>query len=233
MANPERSQTVEPDPLAILRAAHVFRHLSDAARRSLAATVRVERCPSRTLLVSRTSPPQHLRYVAAGAVEPSLSSPSGREARLPPTRVGEWATWVSCFVDAQWAHDLWSAPGSVFVAFPIPSVRAAVGKNPDALLDVIELIGLRTRALVAWNLASNLASDEQRLARLILHFAPRTDDRSTQAEVTQEHLGQFGFGSRQRVSRLMKNLEARGLIEVRYRRITIGSVDKLRDFIAY
>ena len=229
-----RHQTdVKADPLAILQAARVFRHLPIDAQRRLAATARIERCDARRLIVSRTAPPEHIRYIVEGAVELLLTSPNGREARLPPMRKGEWATWVSCFADAERSHDLWAAPSSIFVAFPAAAVCAAVRKNPDALMEVIQLIGSRMRALIAWNLNAYLASDEQRLGGLILHFsqAAPSDRRVLIANVTQEQFAQFGFGSRQRVARLLKRLECRGFIELGYGHISICSAERLREFV--
>ena len=216
------------DAAAILQASPVFRHLDASARRDLAALARLERCPQRTLLVQRTEAPASMRYIVSGAVELSLSASDGRTAKLPPLAEGDWATWLGCFQDSPLAHDLWSAPDSVFLAFPTLAVRTAVSASAPALVEAISMIGQRLRALVAWTLASNLVSDEQRLAHLLLHVSE--NQQAGDASVTHEQLAQLGLGSRQRVGRMLKQLEARGLVECRYGGVAISSCERLLAF---
>ena len=136
-------------------------------------------------------------------------------------------------IDAPLPHDLWSSPSSLFVAFPKTLVRAAVNSNPDALIDAVDIIGRSLRALMGWHFAVTLASDEQRLAQLLVHLGERNceahADRST-AAITHEQIAQLGLGSRQRVARLLKELERRGLIEKRYGSVSIRSLSRLREF---
>jgi CRP-like cAMP-binding protein len=49
--------------------------------------------------------------------------------------------------------------------------------------------------------------------------------------VTQTHISHFGFGSRQRVSRLLRGLAEKGLIEMRYGGVAIPSRARLEKFI--
>ncbi len=52
------------------------------------------------------------------------------------------------------------------------------------------------------------------------------------APVTQTHISQFGFGSRQRVSRLLRGLADKGLIEMKYGGVVIPSRLRLEAFLA-
>ena len=178
--------------------------------------------------------PEHLRYVHRGGIELTFSTIDGRVASLPRIRPGEWATWLGCFRDEPQKNDIWSTPSSVLVAFPVHAVRDALVKNPQALLAVIDLIGDRTRTLVQWTLSANVAAPEQRLARMILAVMTGTGDQGgpSQVRMTQEHLGNLGLGSRQRVARLLRKLVQRKLIQAHYGVIYVPSRRKLRKFAA-
>lgn len=233
MAKKQPTRAKEADPLAVLRANKVFRHLPLDALRQLAARGRVEHFHERTLLVRREETPQQLRYILTGGLGTSLSTRDGKEASLPPHRPGEWATWPGCFLDAPLAHDLWCMPRSRFIAFPKSAVRAAIAGSPEAAMEVIGVISRSLRFLTAWSLATGLVSDEQRLARLLFHIADNNDEKSAgEAAVllTHEQIGQLGFGSRQHAARLLGVLQAKGLVELHYSSIRIHSRNALREF---
>ena len=221
------------EPLAILMRARIFRHLRQTALHEVAASARIERYKKRSLLVQRGVAPEHIRYVVEGGIEFVLTTPGGREAKIPPLRPGDWAAWPACFIDQPPLHDLWSAPSSVLLAFPVGVVRSAVSDNPTALLEALALISTSLRSLMAWHLAVSSVTDEQRLGQLLFHLGERNrqegEDKTT-AHVTQEQMAQLGLGSRQRVARLMRKLEAAGLIETSYRAVSIRSLSALRTF---
>ena len=224
---------IEAEPLDLLKRSKVFRHLPPARLRAIAAAARVERYRERTLLVQRGASPEYIRYVAEGGVELIQTTSDGREAKLPPHRPGDWATWAGCLVDGPLPHDQWSAPSSVFVAFPKSIVRAEVADNPKALLEAVEIIGRSLRALMGWHFAVSLATDEQRLCQLLFHLGERSRqggaEQST-ATVTQEQIAQLGLGSRQRVARMLRKLEERGLIDMHYGYVAIRSLVRLREY---
>ena len=135
-------------------------------------------------------------------------------------------------LDGTIPHDLWAGASSVMLALPISFVRAAVCKNPEALLDVVLLLGESQRALMGWYFAVTLVSDERRLARLLFHLMDRDGAVGSDAatvKITQEEIGHLGLGSRQHIARLLTKLEEKGLIETSYGKIHIRAVAGLRD----
>ncbi|MEZ5800032.1 MAG: helix-turn-helix domain-containing protein [Nitratireductor sp.] len=120
---------------------------------------------------------------------------------------------------------MWSSAGASFLAFPATALRQCVASNPEALMRIILEVGNSLRLLIGWSLVSNLFLPEQRLAYALLAISsPR------EMEITQEQLGAIGLGSRQRVSRLLHSLEARGLVTTGYRSVSITDPDKLGAF---
>jgi CRP-like cAMP-binding protein len=221
------------EPLAILQDAKVFRLLPTEVLRDIAATARIERYKERKLLVQRGATPEHIRYVVAGGVEYIQTTTDGREAKVPPHRAGEWASWIGCLTDDPLPHDQWSAPGSLYVTFPKAVVLPAVSGYPKALLEAIDLIAKSLRALMGWHFAVSLATDEQRLGQLLFHLGERSrleGKETSEVAVTHEQMAHLGLGSRQHVAKLLRKLEERGLVAVRYGKVSIRSLTKLRVF---
>src|SRR5208337_1407147 len=50
--------------------------------------------------------------------------------------------------------------------------------------------------------------------------------------LTQTHFSQFGFGSRQKVSRLLRSLAEKGLIETKYGGVVITSRARLEQYLS-
>lgn len=234
-ANPavaKSTSKIQIDPLKILGEATVFRRLAPDTLAEMAAVARVERYEDRALLVQRDTHPQFIRYIVEGRADPSTSTLDGRESRLPAHRRGDWVTWGGCLLDSAIPHDLWAGASSVMLAFPASVVRAAVCASPEALLDVVRLLGESQRALMGWYFALTLASDERRLARLLFHLRDRggaADCDAATVKITQEEIGHLGLGSRQHIARQLKKLEEKGLIETSYGQVSIRSVAGLHD----
>lgn len=215
------------------RSSAVFEKLPTDAVRELFAKGRIERYATRSLLVAQGIVPDHFRYVLEGHNDLTLSTPGGRYTTLPITS-GQWATWLGCFSDRPLQHEMWSCKGAVHFALPRQAVRAAVDVSPEALLAVIEHIGETTRFLVAWTLGATLLAPEKRLAFLLLAAIGRETLSSAgehEASLTQEQIGHLGFGSRQRVGRLLQALEAEGLVETRYGAILVPSRERLNAYV--
>lgn len=219
-----------PDILSILRNCAVFASLDEARLRELAGAARMEAFANRTLLVANRTIPDVVRFVVRGRVDLTLNTEDGRAASLP-VGPGRWATWLGCFHPVAIEHEMWSAPDSLYVAFPAALVRRAVENNPQALKVVIRLIGDTTRLLIGWALASTLFTPEKRVAYALLAIGEGLAKSGAAIRITQEQIGQMGLGTRQRVSRILHGLAERGLVEVRYGSVTVPAPDRLAAFI--
>lgn len=222
----------DTDPLEVLRSCTVFAGLDETALQALAGLARREKHSQRTLLVANRTTPQHLRFVVRGRVDLTLVSDDGRGASLP-AGPGKWATWLGCFHPAPIEHEMWSASGSEYLAIPAAAVRKAVENDPRALKAVIGLIGDTTRLLIGWALASTLFTPEKRVAYALLAIVggQKANEAAAPMRITQEHIGQMGLGTRQRVSRILKALADKGLVELSYGSVGVASVERLAAFI--
>jgi len=218
----------------ILKRCSVFAALSETQLRELAGKARVEQYTERTLLTLRGELPEHIRYVVSGSIDLVLSTADGGFSSLPMLE-GRWATWLGCFGSEPLVHDLWSSNNATYVAIPARDVNKAVANNPAALLEVIEHVGEWTRFLTGWMLSFAAYGPEKRLVYLLLlasSDACAITQEGLPTAVTQTHISQFGFGSRQKVSRLLRGLADQGLIEMRYGGVIIPSRARLQAYIA-
>jgi CRP-like cAMP-binding protein len=219
---------------AILRQSRVFACLDEAQRRELAGKARIEHYSERTLLALRGEKPEHVRYVVSGGIDLVLSTPDGGYSSLPIFQ-GRWSSWLGCMGAEPIVHDMWSTAPASFVAIPCREVRKVVGGNEEAMRQVIEEIGMITRFLTGCVLSYVAYGPEKRIAYLLLlasSAACALTEEGRPVAVTQTHISQFGFGSRQKVSRLLRGLAEKGLIEVRYGGVSIPSRSRLQKFIA-
>jgi CRP-like cAMP-binding protein len=223
-----------PDVLAILKSCSVFATLSEAQLRELYGKARVEHYSERTLLTLRGETPEYIRYIVSGSVDLVLSNEEGGYSSLPMFE-GRWATWLGCFGTEPLVHDLWSSSPATFVAFPCRDVQKSIANNAEALREVIEQVGEWTRFLTGWMLSFAAFGPEKRLVYLLLLASSEACGIAREgqpAAVTQTHISQFGFGSRQKVSRLLRGLADKGLIEMKYGGVVIPSRAKLEKFIS-
>lgn len=222
------------DILAILKSCSVFAKLTDAQLRELAGKARIEHYAERTLLSLRGESPDYIRYIVSGSVDLVLTTNDGGFSCLPMFE-GRWTNWLGCFGTEPLVHDLWSSNSATYVALACRDVQKAVSDNADALREVIEQIGKWTRFLTGWMLSFAAYSPEKRLVYLLLlasSDACSITQEGLPAAVTQTHISQFGFGSRQKVSRLLRGLADKGLISMRYGGVIIPSRAKLEAYIA-
>jgi CRP-like cAMP-binding protein len=222
------------DITGILKSCSVFADLGESALRELNGKARVEHFSERTLLNLRGEKQDYLRYVISGSVDMVLSTADGGYSCLP-VLPGRWATWLGCFGAEPLVHDLWSSAHATAVAFPCRDLQKAVADNPQALQQVIERVGEWSRFLTGWMLSFSVYAPEKRLAYLLLLASSKACGIAHEGEptaLTQAHIGQFGFGSRQKVGRLLRSLADRGLIGTRYGAIVIPSRAKLEAFIS-
>ncbi len=218
----------------ILKRNRIFATLPESQLRELAGKARIEHFTKRTLLDLRGESPDHVRYIVSGSIELVLSTAEGGYSSLPIFE-GHWMGWLGCFGAEAPVHDMWSSSNAICVALSCRDVKKIIANNPDALLAVIEQIGGWTRFLVGLVLSFAAFGPEKRLAYLLLLASSEACAITQEGQptaVTQTHISQFGFGSRQKVSRLLRGLAEKGLVEMRYGVVVIPSRARLQAYVA-
>jgi CRP/FNR family transcriptional regulator, cyclic AMP receptor protein len=225
--------SAELDPQTIIANSQVLAVLPKEAVRALAAVARFERYGQRTLLVAKGNIPEHVRYVIDGSVDLTMFTRDGKVSALP-VFPGTWATWLSCMSDRPMPWDMWSSRSACYLALPRQIVQTAVSQHPQALLQVIEYVGSIQRALIEWMLNVSLQPPQKRLAYLLLMSAQGSWTRPEpggSAPITQEQIGNLGLGSRQKVGRLLRDLERLKLVELGYGAVFVPSWERLNAYV--
>lgn len=131
-------------------------------------------------------------------------------------------------------HDLVADAGTQCIAFPAEAVRELARAHPEVDRRVIEELGAILRGLMTLIMTTGADDEEHALARAVLagcRAANPSSDGPVTIEMTQEQIGRVGFGSRQRVARLLRSLEKAGVLTARYGQIVVPSQKRLEVFL--
>ena len=229
-----------PSPAALvplLRGIPIFSELDEADIRQLAG-----RCISRTvssghLLFSTGEACRGLYIIESGQVRIYRASPEGREQVLHVEGPGRPVGELPLFDGGVYPASAVTTEETRLVFLPRPDFEHLYRTHPDIAQAVIRTLGRRLRHLI--HLAETLAFRDvaARLALLIVGYAERAG-RSTPAGIeltldrTQEELALEIGTARESVSRAMKQLRRKGLIEALDRnRLLIPDLPRLRALL--
>lgn len=235
MPNSKRPGAAEvaEEAYCVLRSTAVFEPAPDAELRVLAAHARVERVDAETVLCAAGEHLDSLRYIRAGSVRAALTTAGGAGATSPPIMPGGWATWPGVFYSPPPPYDLVAGAGSQFFVFPRTRVLSLADAYPLICRRVIDELSLGVRAITSLMLSTGAENGERALARAILAAASLVtppQEGPVRLAITKEDVGRLGFGSRQRVSRLLQSLTAAGVTRARYGVIEVPSLLRLEAY---
>jgi CRP-like cAMP-binding protein len=209
-----------------------FAKAGAAALQDILPLARLERYKVPTLLSAAGEQPQQLRLVVEGHIELLARNALGDEFMVGLVSPGNWATWLSCFMDAAPDNAFYSSSNAVFLAFPIARVRDVCASHPAIYPFIIRQIDRRMRLLTEWTGQSLMTAPLQRLAKL-LHILAReqqaTGNRCT-LNHTQARLASLARCSRQTVNEMLQVMAAHGLLEVTYGKVDIQDLARLAAF---
>ena len=166
----------------------------------------------------------HIELLARNAV--------GDEFVLGYVSPGNWATWLSCFMEAPPNNDFYSSANALFLAFSVAEVRALCTRHPEVYPFIIRQIGRRMRLLTEWTGQSLLTAPLQRLAKL-LHILAREQQAVGGActlHHTQARLAKLARCSRQTVNEMLQVMAGQRLLEENYGKVTLYDLDRLAAF---
>jgi len=187
-------------------------------------------------LLSRGSLPAGLYGVVDGAIRLRSLGQSGREALLrfldPPSWFGE----IGLFDGLPLTHDAIADVPSLIVHVPRGPLEALLKEQPGYWFEFGRLMAQHMRLSLLSMGEVALEAAPIRLARRLLLIAQNYGDlhgHSTRViEVRQEELAMMLSISRQTTNQLLKQLEAQGIVGLRYGEIEILDLEKLREVVA-
>ena len=214
----------------LLKKSSVFSDIPDDEISRLAILARQEYFPDRTLLIPVDTEPEQIWFVIEGNVQTGIFSQAGKPASLPPITSGQWTPWIGCFLDAPLPHEYWCEARSRLFSLPTKAIRASAQRYPQIYREALKTVSARLNAMMSWFLASRLLDPEKQLAYLLAGLYPVGQPDPFQLTLSLEQIAAMGFGTRQRVSRILARLEKRGLLTRGFKSVLIFNRHELVKF---
>jgi CRP-like cAMP-binding protein len=214
--------------MALLRAQPYFAALDQEELALLAGRMIERRYAKGEMILLEGEPCQGLYLVREGQVRIFKLSPEGREQVLRYCGPGQSFNEVAVFdrgpnpanVVAASPCTLWIVPGAVLLDL--------LRTRPELALAIIQNLGARLRHLVGLVEDLSLRHVSTRLAKLLLETASAGQ---TPRSLTQQEMAARVGTVREMIGRSLKQLEARGLIQIQSGRIVIVDREGLEKLI--
>jgi len=199
--------------------------LSPAIERFLAHCHK-RRYPSKSIIIYADDAPDSLYYIIEGSVTVLMEDDDNHEIVLAYLNAGDFFGEMGLFVNDS-SRSAWiRARGECELAeISYDKFRAVAKENPDILFALASQMVVRLRRTS--NMVGRLAFMDVagRVARTLLDLTKEPDAMThpdgMQIRITRQELGRIVGCSREMVGRVLKNLEAQGLITARGKTIVV------------
>jgi CRP-like cAMP-binding protein len=215
----------------LLRAGRWFGSLDEEFREALLSAAVLKTLAKEERLFARGDASTGLYCVVEGAVRITRSAPGARDVLLAVLEPPAWFGEISIVDREPRTHDAICDDASTVVHVPQASVEAILEREPRRWRQIAMLATARLRLVfdVMGDAGEPIAI---RLARRLVLSAERYGDwhhRSSRVlDVRQDQLATMLSTSRQTVNRILKRLEAKGLVRLSYGHVEIVDLDGLR-----
>ncbi|QKX16147.1 Crp/Fnr family transcriptional regulator [Microbulbifer sp. YPW1] len=225
------------DVLSVIETCPLLEGLSKPAKLSLAEQARNRAYGAGEIIYPPGALQGSLCIIARGRVRICASNVAGREAILAILDVGAW------FGDTVFSPGMPRVFGATAhedcEVFEIQGevLRTTLRDNPDAYPVALDQVSRRLWSAMSVIQDDVLRGTEARIGRRLL-FLAQMHNRSGQDgnvavsfALTRELLANMMGMTRQGVHRVLKNIEAQGLIEFAYGRVTISDPERLMRYV--
>ncbi len=223
--------------LSLLHGVQLFSELNDEALRQLARRCVTKTVSAGSVLFTTGEVCRGLYVIESGRVRIYRVDPNGREQVLHVEGPGRPVAELPIFDGGPYPASAVTIDDSALVFLPREAFEFLYRSQPDIAQAVIRALGRRLRHLV--HLTETLAFRDvaARLAMLLVGYAERAGSTTAggieiQLDRTQEELAHEIGTARESVSRAMKQLRRKGLIEpLEHNRLLIPDVQRLRALL--
>lgn len=213
--------------LESLRRLPVFAKLSEAELEELASRMRQKQFKRGDTIFRKDDKGTHLYVVLEGAVKIALPGEFGQEALVAIARSGEYFGELALFDRSPRSATVVALEDTQAALLAADDFIAFLESHPLAVRAVLEGLSRTVRRL------SDRVEDlifldvPSRVAKYLLDLAQQNGGAGRELTLTQDELAAFTGASRVSVNRVLGDLERRGLISIRRRRIAILDPDGL------
>lgn len=215
-----------PAARPLLERGRWFGALPAPRRDALLAAAVLRRCAAGETLFRRGDTNDGLYAVLDGAVRIGSTEASGREVTLAVLEPPHWFGEIALFDEGPRTHDAVAQTASTLLRVPLPALAALLADDPAWWRHLGQLLAEKVRALFVGLEDLAALPAPPRLARRLLAIAgghgmlaPGVARR--RVAVNQEQLGAMLALSRQTVSEILRDFEARGWVRRHYGEIEL------------
>ncbi len=196
--------------------------IGDPMIRELASRGQARTFPKNAVIINEGDRGDTLFVILSGKVKVYVSDDDGREMILDMHGAGDYVGEMS--LDGQpRSASVMTLESTTCAVLSRDELRAAIGRNPDIAMTIIEK--LIERARIATDNVKNLALMDVygRVARLLLSLAKEEGGKLVVPDrMTQQDIADRVGASRDMISRIFKDLTVGGYVTVENRQITIN-----------
>jgi CRP-like cAMP-binding protein len=210
-----------------LKRVPLFSDLSEAELARFAEVAREREYPKNSVILFEDDPGDALYIVSGGQVKVVLIGEDGREVILSVLSDGDFFGEMSLIDDEPRSAHVIAMRDSRLLVLRRDDFQQQIQQHPSVALKVLKVLVGRLRRADAKIGGLVLLDVNGRVARLLLDLAEESGGPRITRRLTHHTIAQMIGSSRETVSRAMRELTERGLIEVTRREITIRDKDGL------
>jgi CRP-like cAMP-binding protein len=218
-------------PLETLRTVPLFRSLSDGELGGFVPLVRERHCSKGALILSQGDRGEALFLIGRGQVKVTVVAEDGREVILSVLKAGDFFGEMALVDDEPRSAHVVAMEDTTLLQLRREDFRARLRSSPEVAIALLRELSRRLRRADDTIASLMLRDVNGRVAHLLLELA-REDDRDggrrVRRRLTHAAIGQMVGASRETVSRTMRNLVLRNVIQVTRREIVLLDQDALR-----
>ena len=213
----------------VLKRVPLFNDLSEAELDRFAEVTREREYPRNSVILFEDDPGDALYIVSAGQVKVVLIGEDGREVILSVLGDGDFFGEMSLIDDEPRSAHVIAMKDSHLLVLRRDDFQAQLQQHPSVALKLLRVLVQRLRRADQKIGSLVLLDVNGRVAQLLLDLGEESGGPRITRKLTHHTIAQMIGSSRETVSRAMRELVERGLIEVSRREITIINGDALRS----
>jgi len=219
----------------LLRASRWFHDLPQPFQESLVSIGVLREVSSGAVLFTRGEPGNGIFGILRGQLRACGTGADGKEALLTIVEPPSWVGEIAIFDGLPRTHDLVADTDALVVPVPQELLLSVLAREPSYWRNLAVLLTTKLRLAFVAMEDTQLLPIAQRVNRRLVMIAEGygewADGSTRQVGVSQETLATMLASSRQTVNHVLKNLEAEGLVRLKYGRVEILDLKGLRRLL--
>lgn len=211
----------------VLKRVPLFADLSEADLARFGDVTREREYPKNSIILFEDDPGDALYIVSAGQVKVVLIGEDGREVILSVLGDGDFFGEMSLIDDEPRSAHVIAMRDSQLLVLRRDDFQSQLERHPKVALQLLRVLVQRLRRADEKIGGLVLLDVNGRVAQLLLDLAEESGGPKITRKLTHHTIAQMIGSSRETVSRAMRELVERGLIDVSRREITIKDRDAL------